>query len=221
MTWNASNIEATTVLELRLWTETPSSRRALAESASSTTLKFTEMEGYIGVGHTRWATHGGLTEENSHPHWSCRADVVIVHNGIIENYAKLKEFLEDRGHKFLSQTDTEIVAHLLEEAIVNHVNLKRAIMNVVNSRKGSYAFLAMLREQPQLLIAVRKDAPLVLGIASGSCFVSSDDLSFIDKTNQAIFLDNKEIAFVRKDKIRVLMLSKKELQQFSKLFGLG
>jgi glutamine---fructose-6-phosphate transaminase (isomerizing) len=166
-------------------------------------LKFTDMEGNIGVGHTRWATHGGVTEENSHPHWSCKAEVVIVHNGIIENYAKLKNFLVDRGHKFSSQTDTEIIAHLLEEAIAYHVDLKSAIISVVNSLKGSYAFLAMLKEQPGLLVAVRKDAPLVLGVARGSCFVSSDVLSFIDKTNQAIFLDNKEIAFVQKDKIEI------------------
>jgi glucosamine--fructose-6-phosphate aminotransferase (isomerizing) len=166
-------------------------------------LKFSEMEGTIGIGHTRWATHGGVTEENSHPHWSCKAEVVIVHNGIIENYSKLKGFLLDRGHKFSSQTDTEIIAHLLEEAILNHADLKSAILSVVNSLKGSYAFLAMIREQPDILIAVRKDAPLVLGLASGSCFVSSDVLSFIDKTNQAIFLDNREIAFVRKEKIEI------------------
>jgi glucosamine--fructose-6-phosphate aminotransferase (isomerizing) len=166
-------------------------------------LKFAEMEGTIGIGHTRWATHGSVTEENSHPHWSCKAEVVLVHNGIVENYAKLKDFLVSRDHKFSSQTDTEIIAHLLEEAIRNHTDIKSAVLSVVGSLKGSYAFLAMIKEQPDLLIAVRKDAPLVLGIAGNGCYVSSDVLSFIDKTNQALFLDNKEVAFVSRNKVEI------------------
>ncbi len=176
-------------------------------------LKFTDMEGNIGIGHTRWATHGSVTEENSHPHWSCKAEVVLVHNGIVENYTKLKEFLISRNHKFSSQTDSEIIAHLLEEAISSHADIKSAILSVVCSLGGSYAFLAMIKEQPDLLIAVRKDAPLVLGIANNSHFVSSDVLSFIDKTNQAIFLDNKEIAFISRNKVEIFDFTGKSIQK--------
>jgi glucosamine--fructose-6-phosphate aminotransferase (isomerizing) len=176
-------------------------------------LKFTDMEGNIGIGHTRWATHGSVTEANSHPHWSCKAEVVLVHNGIIENYAKLKDFLLSRNHKFSSQTDTEIIAHLLEEAVLNHPDIKSAVLSVVGSLKGSYAFLAMIKAQPDLLIAVRKDAPLILGLAHDSYYVSSDVLSFIDKTNQAIFLDNKEVALIMKNKIEIFDFTGKSIQK--------
>jgi glucosamine--fructose-6-phosphate aminotransferase (isomerizing) len=166
-------------------------------------LKFNEMEGNIGIGHTRWATHGTVTEANSHPHWSCKAEVILVHNGIVENYSKLKDFLNSRNHKFSSQTDSEIIAHLLEEAIQNHPDLKSAVLTVVGSLRGSYAFLAMVKGQPDLLIAVRKDAPLIIGIARDSYYVASDVLAFIDKTNQAIFLDNKEVAFITRSKFEI------------------
>ncbi|MHB1908120.1 MAG: glutamine--fructose-6-phosphate transaminase (isomerizing) [Nitrososphaerales archaeon] len=174
-------------------------------------LKFSAMEGNIGIGHTRWATHGSVTEENSHPHWSCKAEVVIVHNGIIENYSDLKIFLHSRGHKFVSETDSEVIAHLIEEAITSQKDVKSAILSVVASLKGSYAFLAILKESPDMLIAVRKDAPLVLGIVSNSYFVSSDVLSFIDKTNQAIFMDNKEIALISKNKADIFDFSGKKV----------
>jgi glutamine---fructose-6-phosphate transaminase (isomerizing) len=184
-------------------------------SKLSESLKFSEMEGNIGIGHTRWATHGTVNEQNSHPHWSCKGEVILVHNGIIENYSKLKEFLTARNHKFTSQTESEIIAHLLEEAIQNHADLKSAILSVVGSLTGSYAFLAMVREQPDLLIAVRKDAPLVLGIANNSYYISSDVLSFIDRTNQAIFLDNKEIAFVGRQKLEIFDFTGNGIQKKS------
>ena len=160
------------------------------------TLKFGDMAGTIGIGHTRWATHGNVTEENAHPHWSCRAEVVVVHNGIIENYLGLKEFLISKGHKFRSQTDSEVIAHLLEEALRNHKDVKQAVERVVATLKGSYGFLAMIRQNPNLIIAARKDAPLIVGLGKGEYFLASDVLAFIDRTNKAIFLDNKEIAFV-------------------------
>ena len=159
-------------------------------------LNFAEMNGTVGIGHTRWATHGNVTDENAHPHWSCKGDVVIVHNGIIENFLGLKEFLISRGHKFKSQTDSEVIAHLIEESIQNYGDLQSAITNAATSLKGSYAFLVMLKSEPNLIIAVRKDAPLIVGLGSGENYLSSDVLGFISRTNQATFLDNKEIAFV-------------------------
>ncbi|MGI0092322.1 MAG: glutamine--fructose-6-phosphate transaminase (isomerizing), partial [Nitrososphaerales archaeon] len=159
-------------------------------------LNFLEMEGTIGIGHTRWATHGVVNEDNAHPHWSCKGESVVVHNGIIENYLGLKDFLSSHGHKFRSQTDSEVIAHLLEESLRNHKDLKSAIISAISSLKGSYAFVAMIKGRPDVLIAARKDAPLILGIGKNENFLSSDVLGFIDRTNNAIFLDNREIAIV-------------------------
>lgn len=159
-------------------------------------LNFVEMQGTIGVGHTRWATHGNATEENAHPHWSCKGEVVVVHNGIIENFAGLRDFLISRGHKFRSQTDTEVIAHLLEEAMRTFGQIKPAILSTIASLKGSYAFLAMVKDNPETMIAVRKDAPMIIGIGKSEYFLASDVLAFIDKTNRAIFLDNREVALV-------------------------
>ncbi|MHB8568154.1 MAG: glutamine--fructose-6-phosphate transaminase (isomerizing) [Nitrososphaerales archaeon] len=159
-------------------------------------LNFSEMQGTIGIGHTRWATHGNVNEENAHPHWSCKAEVVVVHNGIIENYLELKEFLSSRGHKFKSQTDSEVIAHLLEEAMRTFREIKPAILSTIASLKGSYGFLALVREKPETLIAVRKDAPMIVGLGKNEYFLASDVLAFIDKTNSAIFMHNREIALV-------------------------
>ncbi len=159
-------------------------------------LHFSEMAGTIGIGHTRWATHGNVNEENAHPHWSCRGEVVVVHNGIIENYVRLRDFLISKGHKFSSQTDSEVIAHLLEEAIDNFKEIEPALRSVVSTLKGSYAFLAITSKHPEVLVAARKDAPLIIGLGTDQNFVASDVLAFIDKTNRAIFLDNKEIALI-------------------------
>lgn len=176
-------------------------------------LNFREMQGTAGMGHTRWATHGGVTKENAHPHWSCRGEVVIVHNGIIENYSGLREFLSSRGHKFTSSTDSEVIAHLLEEAMKNHQDLKSAALSVVASLKGSYAFLAMTRSKPDTIIGARKDVPLIVGIGRGENFLSSDVFGFIDRTNQAIFMDNKEIALVTKDQVEFFDFTGKSISK--------
>ena len=159
-------------------------------------LNFSQMQGTVGIGHTRWATHGNVSEDNAHPHWSCKAEVVVVHNGIIENYNGLRSFLVTRGHKFKSQTDSEVIAHLLEEATKNFGDLKEALLSTVASLKGSYSFLAILKDKPETLIAVRKDAPMIVGVGKNEYFLASDVLAFIDRTNSAIFLDNREIALV-------------------------
>src|SRR5579875_2142555 len=159
-------------------------------------LNFSQMQGTVGIGHTRWATHGNVSEDNAHPHWSCKAEVVVVHNGIIENYNGLRSFLVTRGHKFKSQTDSEVIAHLLEEATKNFGDLKEALLSTVASLKGSYSLLAILKDKPETLIAVRKDAPMIVGVGKNEYFLASDVLAFIDRTNSAIFLDNREIALV-------------------------
>jgi glucosamine--fructose-6-phosphate aminotransferase (isomerizing) len=160
-------------------------------------MNFRQMEGTIGIGHTRWATHGGVTESNAHPHWSCEGDIVVVHNGIIENYVELREYLLENGHNLRSQTDTETICHLLEDYYsTKKYDIKNAILSTVNSLKGSYAFLALVKDHGRMIIGVRKEAPLILGVGNKELFLASDVLGFIDRTNQAVFLDNKEFVIV-------------------------
>ncbi len=166
-------------------------------------LDFLSMDGKIGIAHTRWATHGGVTKENAHPHVSCRIDVAVIHNGIIENHQQLKEALKADGHIFNSETDTEVIVHLLEKHAEKNKDVKRIILNTVKELKGSFAFLAVFASDPETLIGARKDAPLAIGISKRGNFIASDILAFIDYTDQVIFLDNREIAIVKQDKVQV------------------
>jgi glucosamine--fructose-6-phosphate aminotransferase (isomerizing) len=157
-------------------------------------LNLAEMEGCVGIGHTRWATHGGVTDYNAHPHPCCTEDIAVVHNGIIENYLQLKEELVERGHRFRSETDTEVIAHLLEEHYNASKDIKVAMMGTVNQLEGSYAFVAMFANG--ILACARLDEPLVIGISDNACYASSDVLGFLQYTDQAMFLDNRDIAII-------------------------
>src|SRR5687767_6016410 len=159
-------------------------------------LNLVAMEGYVGIGHTRWATHGGVTEYNAHPHSCCNNNIAVVHNGIIENYLPLKEELVRKGHVFRSETDTEVIAHLLEEYYNIGRDIKRAMMETVNQLEGSYAFVAMFSNGT--LSCARLDEPLVIGISDNTYFASSDVLGFLQYTDQAIFLDNRDMAIIDK-----------------------
>src|SRR5918997_481201 len=159
-------------------------------------LNLVAMEGYVGIGHTRWATHGGVTEYNAHPHSCCNNNIAVVHNGIIENYLPLKEELVRKGHVFRSETDTEVIAHLLEEHYNIGRDIKRAMMETVNQLEGSYAFVAMFSNGT--LSCARLDEPLVIGISDNTYFASSDVLGFLQYTDQAIFLDNRDMAIIDK-----------------------
>lgn len=162
----------------------------------NTNLNLADMEGFVGIGHTRWATHGGVTDYNAHPHSCCNEDIAVVHNGIIENYLQLKEELVGRGHRFRSETDTEVIAHLLEEHYNASRDIKVAMMGTVNRLEGSYAFVAMFENGT--LACGRLDEPLVMGISDNAHYASSDVLGFLQYTDQAMFLENRDIAIIDK-----------------------
>ncbi len=160
--------------------------------------------GNIGIGHTRWATHGGPSDVNSHPHTDCHGDFAVVHNGIIENYMTLKEGLIERGHEFKSETDTEVVAHLIEEAYeACGGDFKAAVKHVLKQISGSYSLVFLSRRDPDLLICTKQDNPLVIGLGNGENFIASDIPAIINRTRRTYIIADGEIAFVKKDSIWV------------------
>jgi glucosamine--fructose-6-phosphate aminotransferase (isomerizing) len=163
----------------------------------NSSLNLAQMEGFVGIGHTRWATHGGVTDFNAHPHPCCTNDIAVVHNGIIENYRLLKAELMKKGHKFRSETDTEVISHLLEEHYNASKNVKTAMIETIKQLDGSYAFVAMFENGT--LACARLDEPLVIGISDNAYYASSDVLGFLQHTDQAIFLDNRDIAVIGKE----------------------
>jgi glucosamine--fructose-6-phosphate aminotransferase (isomerizing) len=158
------------------------------------------LNGTIGIGHTRWATHGVPNDINAHPHTDCKNRFGIVHNGIIENYAELKRQLIARGHRFLSETDTEVVAHMIEEEYTD--NLLSAVQTVVPKLQGSYALLVISPEE-QRIIAARNASPLVIGIGDGEYFAASDMTPILEYTERAIFLDDGDIASLSRTRIEI------------------
>jgi glucosamine--fructose-6-phosphate aminotransferase (isomerizing) len=161
----------------------------VAEVAES--LGLVHMPGQIGIGHTRWATHGGVTDKNAHPHSGCTDDIAVVHNGIIDNYSTLKAELIRLGHNFKSQTDSEVIAHLLEYNYSVYKDKKQAMIETCKKLSGAYAFVAVFEDGA--ISAARYDEPLIIGMVDSGCFISSDVLGFLEYTDKAIFLDNKDI----------------------------
>src|ERR671922_774419 len=171
----------------------------------NSSLDLAGMEGFVGIGHTRWATHGGVTEYNAHPHPCCNNNIAVVHNGIIDNYLPLKEELVKKGHIFRSETDSEVIAHLLEEYYNTGRDIKRAMVETVKQLEGSYAFVAMFENGT--LSCARLDEPLVIGISDNTYYASSDVLGFLQYTDQAIFLDNRDIAIIGEAGISIFNFS--------------
>ena len=159
------------------------------------------LDGTVGVGHTRWATHGEPNDVNSHPHLSEKGRFAVVHNGIIENYLELKSFLTEKGFSFISQTDTEVIAHLLEYYFEGDV--LTCIRKVLNKLSGSYALGVLFNETPDVFYAVRKDSPLVVGLGENENFIASDMPALLKYTRSFILLADDEIACVSKDKVVV------------------
>ncbi|MCD6126794.1 MAG: glutamine--fructose-6-phosphate transaminase (isomerizing) [Methanomicrobia archaeon] len=149
-----------------------------------------------GIAHTRWATHGGVTRENAHPHTDCSGDIMIVHNGIIENYLEMKNKLLEKGHKFRSETDSEVIAHYFEDKL-NNMDLKDAITDFIKEAKGTFAVL-MIKKGEDRIYAFKRDSPLVLGIGEKEFYLSSDIYGFSDKTDRAIFFNDDEFAVIDK-----------------------
>lgn len=180
------------------------------EVARSLDLK--SFSGKIGLAHTRWATHGGVTPENAHPHLSCNGEVAVVHNGIIENYQTIKSELESKGHRFRSTTDTEVIPHLIEEKLKAGRNHREAVFDAAKELRGSYAFLVLFKDLFDRLYGVRKDAPLIIGLSEKGIFLASDVLSFLKHTNKALFLENLEVAEVKRDSYSIWNFGGEEVQ---------
>jgi glucosamine--fructose-6-phosphate aminotransferase (isomerizing) len=160
------------------------------------------ISGEFGLGHTRWATHGRPTEENAHPHRDCKGRIVVAHNGIIENYLSLKRRLIEEGHRFTTETDTEVIAHLIERYFAG--NLESAVIKAMAELRGLFAFTVVSADDPQKIIAVREGAPLIVGSVDGEGFVASDVPAVLPYTRSILFLDDHEIAVVARDGIRLM-----------------
>ncbi|MEN9906485.1 MAG: hypothetical protein RL475_683 [Actinomycetota bacterium] len=159
---------------------------------------------HSGIGHTRWATHGGPTDRNAHPHLDNEGKLAVIHNGIIENYSELKEELEKRGHTFESETDTESVAHLLSELRKEHKgDLTAAMRAAVKRLRGSFTLLAIHADAPQTIVGVRRNSPLVAGLGDGENFLASDVAAFIDYTKRAVELGQDEVVTINPDGITI------------------
>ncbi len=176
------------------------------------------VESHVGLGHTRWATHGAPTTENAHPHGDCNGDLVLVHNGIIENYQALRNDLKKRGHIFRSETDTEVLAHLIEENLDK--DLVKAVRKALKKVKGSYAVGILWKGQPDIIVAARNHSPLVIGTSNGDgTFLASDVPALLPYTRKVIYLEDKEIAILSAEKweVRNLDTGRKIKKQVQKI----
>src|SRR5437660_5552183 len=153
------------------------------------------LEGTYGIGHTRWATHGRPTEENAHPHRDCTGKIVVVHNGIIENYLDLKLELQSQGHKFVTETDTEIVAHLVEREMKND-GLENAVRRALMLMRGLFALVLISADDPEKIVTVRNGPPIVVGLGDGEFFVASDIPAILSHTRDVVFLGDDELAVI-------------------------
>lgn len=170
-------------------------------------------EVHSGIGHTRWATHGGPTDRNAHPHLDNEGKLAVIHNGIIENYSELKAELEKNGHKFHSETDTESVAHLLSDLRKEHNgDLTVAMREAVKQLRGSFTLLAVHADKPDLIVGVRRNSPLVVGLGDGENFMASDVAAFIEYTKRAVELGQDEVVTITPNSISITDLSGKALQ---------
>ncbi|MFN8844254.1 MAG: glutamine--fructose-6-phosphate aminotransferase, partial [Chryseotalea sp.] len=169
-----------------------------------TYLKDKNLNSTIGMGHTRWATHGEPNDENAHPHYSATKKLAIIHNGIIENYSTLKKELIRKGHTFESETDTEVFIHFIEDIKENEgCSLDEAVRLALTKVVGAYAIVVMSLEDPDLLIAARKGSPLVIGVGKDEFFMASDATPIIEYTNEVIYLNDQEIAIINNGELLV------------------
>src|SRR3984885_6507096 len=164
-------------------------------------LKLSPIEGGYGIGHTRWATHGRPTEENAHPHRDCHGDIVVVHNGIVENYLTLKQQLTEEGHVFVTETDTEVIAHLVEKCYDG--NLESAVRDAVRQLTGVFALSVISRKDPGKIVAARSGPPVVVGLGDGEYFVASDVPAILSHTRDMFFLADGDMAILTPDGVRL------------------
>jgi glucosamine--fructose-6-phosphate aminotransferase (isomerizing) len=185
----------------------PGKLRNLEEAVAASPI-----DGTYGIGHTRWATHGRPTEENAHPHRDCTGQYVVVHNGIIENYFELKEKLQQEGHQFLTETDTEVVAHLVEK-YARELPFEEAVRKTLRELRGIYALVFLSAKDPQKLIAARNGPPSVIGLGKGENFVASDIPALLEHTREVFFLADGDVAVLTRDGVKVTDLDGKPVDR--------
>ena len=171
------------------------------------------LKGNTGMAHTRWATHGGVTDRNAHPHTGCNGTIAVIHNGIIENYLPLKNGLTSRGHMFKSETDTEVIAHLIEEEYTKTKDPLKATMRATKKLVGQYAIAVLFQDRPDVMVGARKDAPLIVGVGDGKMFIASDVLAFIEHTDRTVFLDNLETVEITKAGLKIVGRDGREVKR--------
>ncbi len=171
------------------------------------------LEGKIGIGHTRWATHGIPNEVNAHPHYNKDKSLMVIHNGIIENYAVLKQSLKSEGYHFISDTDTEVLVQLIDSFLNKGYSFFKAVQASLNEVEGTYGIAALYSKEPEMLVAARKGSPLVVGIGDNENFVASDVSALISFTSQVVYLEDGEVAEIHKDKFFVKDIADKEIQK--------
>ena len=172
-----------------------------------------ELTGCIGIGHTRWATHGEPSVPNAHPHFNASRTIAVVHNGIIENYTEMRKYLSEKGYRFISDTDTEVVAHLLDYYYSKTNDPKEAISRMLTRIEGSYALGMLFADFPDTVFAARKDSPLAIGLGTGCNFIASDAPAIIKHTRDVIYIGNREIAEIKKDSVEVFNLDLEPLKK--------
>ena len=172
-----------------------------------------EIDGNVGIAHVRWATHGNPTKENAHPHCSCDNKISVVHNGIIENYKELRMELQQEGHVFKSETDTEIIPHLIERYMNEGNDLLKSTQLAINKLSGSYALAVISTEEPDKIIGARKESPLIVGVSEEGNFLASDVPAILNETRHVIYLEDNEIIQLEKDKVTIMDKNLNEIQK--------
>ncbi|HOE55098.1 MAG TPA: glutamine--fructose-6-phosphate transaminase (isomerizing) [Candidatus Cloacimonas acidaminovorans] len=168
--------------------------------------------GNLAIAHTRWATHGEPNEVNAHPHLDCKGEIAIVHNGIIENYKLLRDKLLELGHTFISETDTEVIVHLIEQFLLSEPTLEDAVRSAMTKVEGTYGLVVMSLKEPDKLIAVRKGSPLIIGIGENEHFITSDVNAIIIHTKRVIYLQDDELCVVKADGFEITTLDKRSVK---------
>lgn len=171
------------------------------------------VKGTVGIGHTRWATHGAPSDENSHPHTNGDESITVVHNGIIENYMELKDELISHGYVFVSETDTEVAVHLIDYYYKHKEDPVDAVVKAMNKIEGSYALGVLFKDHPDLLIAVRKDSPLIVGLGKGENYIASDIPAVLQYTRDVYLLEDEEIAILTKEDVKIINKNKKQVNR--------
>ena len=172
-------------------------------------------KGCWGIGHSRWATHGEVNEKNAHPHWDCQKNIFLVHNGIIENYRQLKEKLIKEGHKFLSETDTEVLAHLIEKFFNPSTSsgqvLEEAVIKALKLVKGTYGLAIISKDDPEKIVVARNSSPILIGVSDGEYLVASDASAILAHTKKVVYLNDREIAVITPKGINFTNLGREKL----------